>query len=63
MLRTQDRLLVWVLTPRILCAKLLSKKIPEACDSVVTFRELYTQRSVTSGHWPSIERAHWAWFP
>lgn len=62
MLRTQDVLLFWVLTPRILSAKLLSK-ILEVCDPVVKSRELYIQRSVASGHWLSRERAHWAWFP
>lgn len=52
--------MVRVLTPRILSDKLLSKKIPEARDSVVKSRELYIQRSMASGHWLSIERAHWA---
>lgn len=56
-LGTQDGLLVRGLTPRILCAKLLSKKIPEACDPVVKCREPYIQRKMASGHWLSIERA------
>lgn len=63
MLRTQDGLLVQVLTPRILSAKLLSKKMLEVCDPVVKSREPYIQRSVASGHCPSRERALWAWLP
>lgn len=50
-LRTQDGLSVRVLTPRILSAKLLSKK---TCDPVVTSRLLYIQSSVVSGLWLTL---------